>query len=121
MPYIDGFVIPVPTDRLDDYKVLAELAAVIWKEHGALEYWECLGDDLAAVEGGPRSFPDIAGAKEGETVMFSWAVFESREARDTANEKIMNDPRLSKMMDNDNPIFDCTRMAFGGFKPLVRA
>lgn len=120
MPYIDGFVLPLPLDRVDDYRQIAEQAAQVWKEHGALEYWECVGDDIADTLGGTLSFLQMAGAKDGETVMFSWAVFESREARDAANEKIMADPRIKDMMGNNVP-FDYTRMACGGFKPLVRA
>lgn len=116
--YVDGFVLPIPKDRISDYKGLAEAASKIWLEHGALEYWECVGDDLE-VEG-TRSFADMAGAAESETVIFAWVVFESREARDAANEKIMTDPRLAEMMDPENPIFDGRRMAHGGFKVLVR-
>ncbi|MGI9013388.1 MAG: DUF1428 domain-containing protein [Phycisphaerales bacterium] len=70
--YVDGFVLPVPSDRIEDYRALAEAASAIWKEHGCLEYWECVGDDLEqAHEGGPRSFPEMAGAKPDEAVMFS--------------------------------------------------
>ncbi|MFI4859195.1 MAG: DUF1428 domain-containing protein [Phycisphaerales bacterium JB063] len=121
MPYVDGFVLPVPKDRVDDYRKVAEQASKVWKEHGALEYWECVGDDLEAHDNGPMSFLKMANAKDDETVIFAWVVFESREARDQANEKIMADPRLSEMIDKDDPIFDYTRMSFGGFKPIVRA
>jgi uncharacterized protein YbaA (DUF1428 family) len=115
--YIDGFVLPIPRARIDDYRRVAEAAAEIWKEHGALEYWECLGDDLN-VEG-VRSFSNLATASEDETVVFAWVVFESREARDAANEKICSDPRMATLIDPENPIFDSSRMAYGGFKPLV--
>ena len=115
--YIDGFVLPIPKDRVDDYKKLAERASAIWKEHGALDYWECLGDDLQIPD--MVSFLQIMNASEDETVVFAWVVFESREHRDRANEKIMSDPRLQEMMQNDKPIFDYKRMAYGGFKELV--
>ncbi len=115
--YVDGFVLPVPRARVDDYKRVAEAAAEIWKEHGALEYWECLGDDLNGE--GMTSFPNLVKASEDETVVFAWVVFESREARDAANEKIMSDPRMSTLIDPENPIFDSARMAYGGFKSLV--
>jgi uncharacterized protein YbaA (DUF1428 family) len=115
--YIDGFVLPIPRARIDDYRRVAEAAAEIWKEHGALEYWECLGDDLKGE--GLRSFSDLVTASEGETVVFAWVVFESREARDAANEKICSDPRMATLIDPENPIFDSSRMAYGGFKPLV--
>jgi uncharacterized protein YbaA (DUF1428 family) len=115
--YIDGFVLPIPRSRINDYQRVAEAAAEIWKEHGALEYWECLGDDLN-VEG-VRSFSELATAREGETVVFAWVVFESREARDAANAKISSDPRMATLIDPENPIFDSSRMAYGGFKSLV--
>ena len=117
--YIDGFVLPVRRDRLDEYKRIAESAAEIWKEHGALDYWECLGDDLD-VEG-TRSFLDLVAAADDEAVVFAWVVFESREARDAANEKIMADPRMADLIDPSNPIFDSKRMAYGGFQALVRS
>ena len=116
--YVDGFVLPVPRDRLDEYKRVAEAAAVIWKEHGALDYWECVGDDLTTEC--TRSFKDMTNATDDETVIFAWAVFESREARDAANEKIMADPRMADIVNPEKPIFDCQRMAHGGFRELVR-
>ena len=116
--YVDGFVVPVSRDRLDEYKRVTEAAAKIWKEHGALEYCECVGDDLN-VEG-TRSFLDLTGAKEDETVIFAWVVFDSREARDSANEKIMADPRMAELLDSSNPTFDDRRMAFGGFQRFIR-
>ena len=123
--YIDGFVIPVPTARLDEYQRMAELACKVWKEHGAIEYTECKGNDLNPTsedgEAWARTFTDMAGASDDETVFFSFAIFESKEARDAANEKIMADPRLAEMMKEfeDNPVFDCKRMAFGGFEEFV--
>ena len=117
--YIDGFVIPVPKDRIDDYRRVAEKAALVWKEYGALDYWECVGDDLAVQD--MVSFSQLAQAGPDETVVFAWVVFESREQRDQANEKIMADPRLKEMMASDKPVFDYKRMAYGGFKELVHA
>ena len=115
--YIDGFVLPIPRARINDYQRVAEAAAEIWKEHGALEYWECTGDDLN-IEG-TRSFSELITASDDETVVFAWVVFESREARDAANAKIFSDPRMSTLIDPENPIFDAKRMAYGGFKSLV--
>jgi uncharacterized protein YbaA (DUF1428 family) len=117
--YVDGFVIPLRKDRVEDYRRVAEQASKVWKDHGALDYWECVGDDLH-VEG-MVPFPQIIQAGPDETVVFAWVVFESREHRDKANEKIMNDPRLNEMMDPANPVFDYKRMAFGGFNVLVHA
>ena len=115
--YIDGFVLPIPRDRLDEYRRLVEGAAEIWKEHGALEYREYLGDDLTLE--GTRSFTDLAGATEGEAIVFGWVVFESRAARDLANEKVAADPRMANLINSSNSGFDAQRMAYGGFQPLV--
>ena len=116
--YIDGFVIPVAKDRIDDYRRTAEKAAAVWKEHGALDYWECVGDDLDVKD--MVSFRQLTQAGPDDTVIFAWVVFESREHRDRANEKIMADPRLHAMGGEVNAIFDCKRMAYGGFKSLVQ-
>jgi len=118
MSYIDGFVLPLKKDRVDEYRRIAEQAAAIWKEHGAMEYWECVGDDMSA-ECGTLSFLQLVGADEDETAVYAWVVFESRQKRDEANEKIMADPRLEQIMNRDNPIIDFQRMAWGGFMPLV--
>lgn len=121
--YIDGFVLPLPKQRVPEYQALAEAAARIWKEHGALEYCECVGDDLNTECS--RSFADMTNANVDETVIFAWAVFESRQARDAANEKIIADPRMAELMtgltNSENPIIDFQRMAHGGFKEIVRA
>ncbi|MFQ5733363.1 MAG: DUF1428 domain-containing protein [Planctomycetaceae bacterium] len=117
--YVDGFVLPVRKDRITDYRAIAEAASRIWKEHGALEYWECVGDDLHTECS--RTFTDMTNATDDETVIFAWVVFESREARDAANEKIMADPRMADLIDRDDPIFDFQRMTHGGFQELVRA
>ena len=121
--YIDGFVLPVPRDRLNEYKRVVEAVAEIWKEHGALDYWEYVGDDLNLQ--GTRSFTDLVAATDDETIVFGWVVFDSREARDLANEKVAADPRMADLIDPlidpSNPVFDAKRMAFGGFQSLVRS
>ena len=118
MPYVDGFVLPIKKDRMADYQAIVEGAAKIWKEHGAQEYWECVGDDLGT-EKGTGSFAAMTNANEDENVIFGWVVFESREARDAANEKVISDPRMGELMDPENPIFDFQRMAYAGFKTMV--
>jgi uncharacterized protein YbaA (DUF1428 family) len=115
--YVDGFVIPIPKDKIDDYRRLAEAAGKLWKEHGALDYWECLGDDLEVKD--MVSFPQLANIGADETVVFSWIVYESREQRDQVNARIMADPRIQELCDPDNPPFDCKRMAYGGFRVIV--
>lgn len=121
--YIDGFVLPIPTDRLSEYQSLAQSAAKIWMDCGALEYWECAGDDLASECS--RSFEEVADAKPDETVIFAWAIFPSREARDAANEKIAADPRMEELMavltDAEKPLLSFARMAHGGFRELASA
>jgi uncharacterized protein YbaA (DUF1428 family) len=115
--YIDGFVLPVQRNRLTEYKRLAEAVARIWKEHGALDYREYVGDDLYF--DGTRSFTDLVAAKEDESIVFGWVVFDSREARNLANEKVAADPRMEELIDSSNSGFDAKRMAYGGFQPLV--
>jgi uncharacterized protein YbaA (DUF1428 family) len=114
--YVDGFVIPVPTDRLDDYRKLARKAGKIWREYGALEYVECVGDDVDP--GKVTSFPRSVKLKENETVIFAYIVYKSRAQRDRINAKVMEDPRL-KDMDHNNMPFDAKRMFWGGFKSIV--
>lgn len=116
--YVDGFLIPMHPDKVSEYQKIASRAGEVWMKHGALAYWECLGDDLHSE--GLVSFKQSAGCKDDETVIFAWIVYPSREDRDRINEAVMEDPALSDMMDQDNPPFDCTRMAYGGFKELVR-
>lgn len=116
--YVDGFVLPIPAENIEKYREIAQKAGDIWKEHGALEYWECVGDDLDVEN--MVSFKQIAGTSDAETVVFAWIVFESREHRDKVNAAVMNDPRLKEMMEPDSEIFDYKRMAYGGFKTLVR-
>ena len=116
--YIDGFVFPISRDRLDAYKGLAQAAAGIWKEHGAIDYREFVGDDLTLE--GTRSFTDLVAANEGEAIVFGWVEFESREARDLANEKVAADPRMTDLVSAADSGFDAERMAYGGFQPFVR-
>lgn len=97
MPYVDGYVVPVPTDQLPAYRRLAQKAGKIWREHGALEYRECVADDVKV--GKRTSFPRSVKLKSDETVVFAWIVFKSRADRDRVNAKVMEDPRLAKMMD----------------------
>jgi uncharacterized protein YbaA (DUF1428 family) len=117
MSYVDGYVLPVPKKHLAVYKSLARKAGKIWREHGALEYRECMGDDLATKFG--LSFPKLVKPKAGETIVFSWIVFKSRAHRDKVNAKVMADKRL-KMTPKVMP-FDFKRMTYGGFKTLVEA
>ena len=116
--YIDGFVLSVPKAKLAAYKKLATKAGKIWREHGALDYRECVGDDLEAK--GMVAFPKLAKSKQGEVVIFAYAVFESRKQRDAINKKIMNDPRIATLCGATSGIFDIKRMAYGGFKSLVQ-
>jgi len=104
---------------VDEYRRLSEEASKVWMDHGALEYRECVGDDLD-IEG-VASFRKAAGTKEGETVIFSWIVYESREKRDEVNAAVMEDPRLKEMMGTENTPFDHARMAYGGFRTIVEA
>jgi uncharacterized protein YbaA (DUF1428 family) len=115
--YVDGFVVPVPRNSVDAYRRMAEQAGKVWIEHGALQFWECLGDDVKP--GKVTSFPQSVQLKDDEVVVFSWIVYRSREERDAINKKVMEDPRLKDMMDPKNMPFDGMRMFFGGFKSIV--
>lgn len=117
MPYVDGFVLPVPQKNMAAYRRLAQKAGKIWKEHGALEYRECWGDDLSVKVGLP--FPELFKPKRGETIVFSWIVYKSKAHRDRVNAKVMADPRLADMANEKAMPFDCKRMCYGGFKILV--
>ena len=119
MAYVDGFVLPVPKKNLAAYRRMSKKAGQIWREHGALEYRECVGDDLAFKMG--VAFPKIAKVKPGETVVFAWIVYKSRAHRDRVNAKVMKDPRLTASMDTKKMPFDVKRMAYGGFKVFVEA
>lgn len=117
--YVDGFVIPIHKDKLDHYKQVAEKAAAIWREHGALECYECVGEDMTAEN--MVAFPQLANAGPDDVVIFSWIGYNSREHRDEVNAKVMADPRMEEMMTPDNQPFDCSKMSYGGFKVLVKA
>jgi uncharacterized protein YbaA (DUF1428 family) len=117
MAYVDGFVLPIPKKNLQTYRRMAQKAGRVWREHGALEYRECVGDDLDVK--GMKTFPRQIKPKPGETVVFSWIVFKSRSHRDRVNAKVMKDPRLADMMDPKSMPFDAKRMVYGGFKVLV--
>ncbi len=117
MSYVDGFVLVVPKKKLAVYKRMATVASKVWRDHGALDYRECVGDDLKVKMGLP--FTKLAKAKAGETVVFSYIVYKSRAHRDKVNAKVMADKRLSAAnMPKEMP-FDMKRMAYGGFKTLV--
>jgi len=117
MQYIDGFVIPLPKKNVAAYQRLARQACKVWLEHGALDYRECIGDDLKVPVGIP--FPKLSKAKKGETVVFAYIVYKSRAHRDQVNKKVMADPRLTEMCNPQKMPFDCKRMTYGGFKTLV--
>jgi uncharacterized protein YbaA (DUF1428 family) len=115
--YVDGFVLPVPKKNLEAYRGIAQKAGKVWREHGALEYRECVGEDLKIK--GMTGFPSRIKTKPNETVVFSWIVYKSRAHRDRVNAKVMKDPRLTKMMDPKTMPFDMKRMLYGGFKVIV--
>lgn len=117
MPYVDGFVIPVPKKNLPAYFRMSRKAGKVWKDHGALEYRECLGDDL--VHKKIALFPKAAKAKPGEAIVFSWIVYKSKAQRNKINASVMKDPRLASMMDPSAIPFDYRRMLYGGFKVMV--
>lgn len=117
MRYVDGFVVPVPKKNLAAYKRMARKAGKVWREHGAIAYVECVGDDVP--EGKTTSFPQSVKLKRGEVVVFSWIVYKSRAQRDRINKRVMADPRLADMMDPKALPFDGKRMFWGGFKTIV--
>lgn len=117
--YVDGFVVPVPKRKVAAYRRMSRLAGKVWREHGALDYVECMADDVKP--GKWTSFPQSVKLKKGEVVWFSWIMYRSRRDRDRINAKVMKDPRLASMMDPKNMPFDGKRMFWGGFKVMVRA
>jgi uncharacterized protein YbaA (DUF1428 family) len=119
MHYVDGFVLPVPKKNLQVYRRMAQKAGKLWREHGALDYKECAGDDLNTKMGVP--FTKSAKAKSGETVVFAYILFKSRKHRDQVNAKVMKDPRIKNMCDEKSMPFDVKRMVYGGFNVLVDA
>ena len=117
MSYVDGFVLPVPTKNMAAYRKMARLAGKVWREYGALEYKECIADDVKP--GKHSSFPQSVKLKAGETVVVSYIVYKSKADRNRINKKVMADPRLAAMMDPKGMVFDGKRMFWGGFKVLV--
>jgi len=115
--YVDGFVIPVPKRNIEKYRRMAQKAGKVWREHGAVDYHECVGDDLNV----KMCLPFTRGikSKPGETIVFSWIVFKSRAHRDKVNARVMKDPRLNTMMAGEEMPFDVKRMLYGGFKTIV--
>jgi len=119
MEYVDGFVLPVPRKNLEAYKKMAKLAGKVWREHGALDYRECVAEDVKV--GKWTSFPRSVKLKKGETVVFSWITYKSRAHRDRVIAKVMKDKRLASMMDLKTMPFDAKRMIYGGFDTIVTA
>ena len=117
--YVDGFVIPIPETQIETYRKIASEACKVWMDHGALDYCECVGEDLDVKDQVP--FPKLAGAQTGEAVIFAWILYKSREHRDEVNAKVMKDPRIAAMGGEQQMPFDCKRMAYGGFKTIVEA
>jgi uncharacterized protein YbaA (DUF1428 family) len=117
LKYVDGFVLPVPKKNLPAYRRMANKAARVWREHGALDYKECVGDDLNVKTGVP--FPRMMKPKPGETVVFSYIVYKSRSHRDQVIAKVMNDPRVAELCDPKKMPFDVKHMVYGGFKVLI--
>ena len=117
MQYVDGFIVPVPKKNLNAYRALARKAAKVWREYGALDYRECVAEDVKV--GKWTSFPRSVKLKPGETVVFSWITYKSRKHRDKVNAKVMKDPRLAGMDPKTMP-FDGKRMIYGGFETFVK-
>ena len=120
--YIDGFVFPISQIHLDEYKKVAEKVAEIWKEYGAIAYFEYIGDDM--ILAGTKSFIETVNVQEDEEVIFGWVIFPSKEIRDMANQKVPTDPRMTELVTPlthpEKLIFDASRMIYGGFKPLIK-
>ncbi|WP_426192047.1 DUF1428 domain-containing protein [Massilia sp. DWR3-1-1] len=117
MSYVDGFVVPVPRAKLDAYRALSRLAGAIWREYGALRFRECVADDVKS--GQWTSFPQSVKLEDDEVVVFSWIEYNSRAERDSINEKVMQDPRLTEAMRAENMPFDGKRMIYGGFETMI--
>jgi uncharacterized protein YbaA (DUF1428 family) len=118
VPYVDGFVIPIPKRGVAAYRTVARKAGKIWLKHGALEFRECAGDDLKGMKG-TATFRRVFKLKPGETVMFSWIVFKSKADRKRVNAKVMKDPRMASLMTPEAMPLDMKRMLYGGFKVIV--
>jgi uncharacterized protein YbaA (DUF1428 family) len=118
MAYVDGYILPIPKRNIAAYRRMAKMAGKVWRDHGALEYVECIADDVKS--GKHTSFPQSVKLKPGETVIFAYIVYKSRAQRDRVHAKVMKDPRLAKLMDPKAMPFDAKRMFWGGFKVLIR-
>lgn len=118
MNYVDGFVLPIPRKNISKYMKMAKLASKVWKDHGAIDYYECIADDVKP--GKWTSFPQSVKLKKGEVVFFSWITYKSRKNRDAVLKKVMADKRFDAYMDPKAMPFDGKRMIFGGFKPVVK-
>ena len=119
MAYVDGYVVPVPKKNLKSYRRISALAGKVWREHGAVDYKECLADDMNTGTGLP--FPKLVKPRRGETIIFSFVVFKSRAHHDRVNKAVIKDPRLAEMVKPGAMPFDVKRMAYGGFKVIVDA
>lgn len=117
MSYVDGFIVPVPKSKMAAYKAMARKAALVWRDHGALQYVESIGDDTPV--GKVTSFPRSVKLEADEVVVFSFIVYKSRKDRDRVNKAVMADPRLAAMMDPKKMPFDGKRMIWGGFKTFL--
>lgn len=117
MAYVDGFIVPCPKNKVEAYKKISKAAGKIWREYGALDYRECVADDVQ--RGKVTSFPRSVKMKKNETVIFAWILYKSRKHRDSVNKKVMKDPRIENMMGPDTMPFDAKRMIYGGFKSIV--
>jgi uncharacterized protein YbaA (DUF1428 family) len=119
MAYVDGFLLIVPKDKIEDYKKISKKAGKVWRDHGAIEYRECVGDDLDIPFG--RPFPKLLKLKPDEAAVFSWIVYRTKAQRDKINAAVMKDPRLADTMDPKTMPFDTKKMSMGGFTVLVDA
>ena len=117
MAYVDGFLLSVPKKNIEAYRKMSRRAGKVWRDHGALDYKECVADDLDTKHGFP--FPKLMKPKAGETIVFAFIVFKSRAHRDRVNKAVMKDPRLAADMDINSMPFDMKRMSYGGFKVIV--
>lgn len=115
--YVDGFVLPIPKKNLKAYVKLAKLCAKVWREHGAIDYVECVADDVQV--GKTTSFPQSVKLKKNEVAIFSYITYKSRKHRDQVNRKVMVDPRMANMMSEASKVFDTKRMIYGGFKTII--
>src|SRR3989344_3860368 len=124
MTYVDGFVLPVPKNKLNEYRKMAAMGGKVWKKHGAIQYFECVGDDLTPSMGGMKmtTFPRMTKAKPSETVFFSFIVYKSKAHRNSVNARVMKDPIMNDPKNKDKPMpFDMKKVAYGGFRTIVKA